>query len=173
MIAIKNILVATDFSEPADAALRYGRAFAGPFAATLHVLHVIGDISNFACGADGYVASLPDMQRDVENAAREQLTELLTEQGVPTPNTRAVLLTSNATAAAIVDYANRSAIDLIITSTHGRGAVAHLLMGSVAERVVRTAGCPVLTVRHPERDFVTAEVVVAGARARTSGSASA
>ncbi len=120
MIAIKNILVATDFSEPADAALKYGRAFAGRFGATLHVMHVIGDVSSLACGADGYVTALPDMQREVENAARQQLTELLSEQGVPMSNTRPVLITSNATAAAIVDYADRTGIDLIVTSTHAR-----------------------------------------------------
>jgi nucleotide-binding universal stress UspA family protein len=173
MIAIKNNLVATDFSAPADAALLYGRALARTFAATLHVVHVIGDLSALAYGADGYVATLPDMQRNVESAARQQLAELLTERGAPMPNTRPVLVTSNATAAAIVDYADRTGIDLIVTSTHGRGAVAHLLMGSVAERVVRTAGCPVLTVRHPEREFVSADAELAGARARTSESASA
>jgi nucleotide-binding universal stress UspA family protein len=56
-------------------------------------------------------------------------------------------------------------IDLIVTSTNGRGAVAHLLMGSVAERLVRTAPCPVLTVRHPEREFVTPDALAAVARA--------
>jgi len=49
--------------------------------------------------------------------------------------------------------------------THGRGAVAHLLMGSVAERVVRTAPCPVLTVRRPEHEFLVPDALVAVARA--------
>ena len=49
--------------------------------------------------------------------------------------------------------------------THGRGGVAHLLMGSVAERVVRTAPCPVLTVRHPEHEFVLPDALVAVAKA--------
>ena len=165
MIAIKNILVATDFSEPADAALAYGEALAHTFSATLHVLHVVGEVSSLAYGADGYVTMLPDMQRDVENAAREQLSALLAARDLRQPTTRPVLMTSNATAEAIVDFADRERIDLIVTSTHGRGAVAHLLMGSVAERVVRIARCPVLTVRHPERDFVTADALVAAARA--------
>jgi len=55
---------------------------------------------------------------------------------------------------AIVDYAKSANIGLIVMGTHGRGAVVQLLVGSVAERVVRTAPCPVLTVRHPEREFV-------------------
>jgi nucleotide-binding universal stress UspA family protein len=54
---------------------------------------------------------------------------------------------------------------LIVTGTNGRGGVAHLLMGSVAERVVRTAPCPVLTVRHPEHEFVIPDALVAVARA--------
>ena len=76
-----------------------------------------------------------------------------------------MLITSNAPAVAIVDYARRERIDLIVTGTHGRGAVAHLLMGSVAERVVRTAPCPVLTVRHPEHEFVVPDALVAVAKA--------
>jgi hypothetical protein len=66
---------------------------------------------------------------------------------------------------AIVEYAEQERIDLIVTGTHGRGAVAHLLMGSVAERVVRTAPCPVLTVRHPEHESVVPDALVAVAKA--------
>jgi nucleotide-binding universal stress UspA family protein len=54
----------------------------------------------------------------------------------------------------IIRYANDEDIDLIVMGTHGRGGLARLLMGSVAEKVVRTARCPVLTVRHPEHEFV-------------------
>ena len=74
-------------------------------------------------------------------------------------------VTSGAPASAIVDYANEARIDLIIMGTHGRGTVAHMLMGSVAERVVRTAPCPVLTVRHPEREFVLPDALAAVATA--------
>jgi nucleotide-binding universal stress UspA family protein len=56
---------------------------------------------------------------------------------------------------AIVHYAKRESIDLIVMGTHGRGAMAHLLIGSVAENVVRKAPCPVLTVRHPQHEFVS------------------
>ena len=69
------------------------------------------------------------------------------------------------TAETIVQYAKDHAIDLIVMGTHGRRALEHLLMGSVAERVVRTAPCPVLTVRHPEREFVVPDALVAVARA--------
>jgi nucleotide-binding universal stress UspA family protein len=55
----------------------------------------------------------------------------------------------------ILRYAEANAIDLIVLGTHGRGPLSHVVMGSVAERVVRKAPCPVLTVRQPERDFVS------------------
>jgi nucleotide-binding universal stress UspA family protein len=108
---------------------------------------------------------MPDLQRDVEAQARQRLAELLVDNDPKPLPTVPVVVTSNATAQAIVDYAASVSVDLIVVGTHGRGAVAKLLMGSVAERVVRTARCPVLTVRHPERDFVTPDLPVATARA--------
>jgi nucleotide-binding universal stress UspA family protein len=74
---------------------------------------------------------------------------------------RVAVVSSIAPAAAIVTYADKSNIDLIVMGTHGRGGLAHLLMGSVAERVVRMAPCPVLTVRHPEHEFVLADAMAA------------
>ena len=165
MITLKNILVATDFSEPSDAALSYGRTLARRFHATLHVVHVVGNLSSVVYGAEAYVVAMPELQRDIEGAARAQLADRLVDNDEHPLATLRVVLTSDAPAAAIVDYAGRERIDLIVTGTHGRGGVAHLLMGSVAERVVRTAPCPVLTVRHPEHEFVTADALVAVARA--------
>jgi nucleotide-binding universal stress UspA family protein len=164
MTAIKHILVATDFSEQSSAALVHGRALARSFQATLHVLHVVDNLSSTVYGAAGYVASFPAVQKQGEEAARTLMGTLLVDNDEPVVSTRQVLTTSNAPAAAIVDYARRAGIDLIVAGTHGRGAVAHLLMGSVAERVVRTAPCPVLTVRHPEREFVVADAPVAVAK---------
>jgi nucleotide-binding universal stress UspA family protein len=165
MITLKNILVATDFSEPSDAALRYGRALAQNFNATLHVVHVVGNVSSIVYGAEAYAIPTPEIQQEVEDAARRQLNDLLIDNDAHPLPTRGVLLTSNAPAAAIVDYAGHERIDLIVTGTNGRGGVAHLLMGSVAERVVRTAPCPVLTVRHPEHEFVIPDALVSVAKA--------
>ena len=134
MIAINNILVATDFGEASDSALRYGRELAGRFGATLHVLHVA---ENAYVDSDG-----------------------------SGPRTKAVVITSSSAAYAIVDYARDHGIDLIVMGTHGRGALAHLVMGSVAERVVRLASCPVLTVRHPEHEFVKPDTLQVTAAAR-------
>src|SRR5436190_1225038 len=77
MIAFKHILVATDFSEASDAALAYGRALTRSLGATLHVLHVVGNLTGLVYGADGYAATLPDIQRELETTARKQLDDLL------------------------------------------------------------------------------------------------
>jgi nucleotide-binding universal stress UspA family protein len=165
MITLKNILVATDFSEPSDAALTYGRALARAFKATLHVLHVADNLSSAIFGIEGYGASIPNLQKEIDGAANKKLDDLLVDNDEPPLPTRRVVTTSRTPALAIVEFAGLEQIDLIVTGTHGRGAVAHLLMGSVAERVVRTAPCPVLTVRHPEREFVIPDALVAIAQA--------
>lgn len=164
MISLKKILVATDFSEAADAALAYGRALARAFGSQLHVLHVADD-AYVRLGGDAYAAVLPQLQDELEAEARRRLEALLIDNDPVPLNTKAVVVTSTATAMAIVDYAKHAAVELIIVGTHGRGAVAHMIVGSVAERVVRSAPCPVLTVRHPEHEFITPDVPVASAHA--------
>ena len=67
--------------------------------------------------------------------------------------------------ACITGYAKANAIDLVIVGTHGRGVVQHFLMGSVAERLVRSAPCPVLTVREHEREFIVPDALVSAAMA--------
>jgi nucleotide-binding universal stress UspA family protein len=164
MITLKNILVATDFSEPSDAALSYGRELARTFGATIRVVHVVDDVLTRAYGGgDGFVFADPTLQEEVETAALDQVKGLIV--GDQSIGAEPVILRSTTPAFAIVDYARAHDIDLIVMGTHGRGAVAHLLMGSVAERVVRTAPCPVLTVRHPEHEFVTPDALVAIQRA--------
>lgn len=161
MIALKQILVATDFGEASDVALRYGQTLAKHFGAHLHVLHVAQNAYFNAVGSDAFVALSPGIQDEVEAAARNHLAELLPDGGRSGPATTAVVETSTSPVFTILDYAKRNRIDLIVMGTHGRGPMAHLLMGSVAERVVRLAPCPVLTVRHPEHEFVLPDALVA------------
>jgi nucleotide-binding universal stress UspA family protein len=165
MIAIKNILVATDFGEVADAALCYGRELAVRYGATLHVLNVIENFYVTTFGAETYSTFVPEMQRELEDAAHKRLDEMLIDSDGSGPRTRPAVMTSGSPAYAIVDYAHEYDVDLIVMGTHGRGALAHLVMGSVAERVVRIAPCPVLTVRHPEHEFVRPDALTVVARA--------
>lgn len=155
MLAIKNILVATDFSDCSTAAFAYGRALAHQFGAKLHVLHAVETSGIDLAGVDTYVANFPELGIAIEEDARKALDALLTADDRATIGAKAILRMRETPARAIVDYAADEPIDLIVIGTHGRRGVSHLVMGSVAEKVVRTAPCPVLTVRHPEREFVT------------------
>jgi len=164
MILLKKILVATDFGEASDSALNYGRDLARTYGAKLHVLHVAENL--FARYRDeGSMVVLPQMQTDVENAARKRLEGLVTDEDRTMLRAEPVVLTALGTAEAIVEYAKAHTVDIIVMGTHGRRALSHLLMGSVAERVVRMAPCPVLTVRHPEHEFLAPDALVAVARA--------
>jgi nucleotide-binding universal stress UspA family protein len=163
MVALKNILVATDFSEPSAVALAYGRDLARSYGARLHVLHVIEDVTIRYSSEVGF--ALPELQADLEQASSVDLERLITDEDRRALGVVTAIETGTNIASSIVDYAATNAIDLIVTGTHGRGAVSHLLMGSVAERVVRSAPCPVLTVRAHERDFIAPDAMVAVAKA--------
>jgi nucleotide-binding universal stress UspA family protein len=146
MIVLKKVLVATDFSPPSEAALAYGRALAHTFGASLHVLHIVENTFMRPTTSDPHA---------IMASKTRTLSELLTEDDRRAPGgAHAVIEVSDSSAQGIADYAKTEAIDLIVIGTSGRGAVSQFLVGSVAERVVRIAPCPVLTVRHPEHEFV-------------------
>jgi nucleotide-binding universal stress UspA family protein len=152
MITLKRILVPTDFSEPSRSALRYGMAFAENFGAALHLLYVVEEPYLLPPGGEGYLPPA-DYPQQIEKVAREQM-----EQFIPADWRQkhgATLAFQHGTPfVEIVRYARREQIDLIVMGTHGRGAIAHMLLGSVAERVIRKAPCPVLTVRPEAHEFV-------------------
>ena len=150
MIAIKRILIPTDFSETSSAAIEYAIDLAGRYQASLHLLHVIEK------RAVPPEAEFPLGIFEGQTVTRERLVGLLT----PVQRTAfradfAVVIGSPSVE--IARYAKAHEIDLIVMGTHGRSGVSHLLMGSVAEKVVRKAPCPVLTVRHPEHEFIQPE----------------
>lgn len=163
MVTLKNILVATDFSEPSGVALNYGRDLARSYNARLHVLSVVEDMMMRYSPEVSY--AMPQMQKDFEDAAWRELNKLVTDDDRRTLAIQPLVLTGINVAETIVRYARENAIDLIITGTHGRGVVKHFLMGSVAERVVRSAPCPVLTVRAHERDFIAPDAMIAATQA--------
>jgi nucleotide-binding universal stress UspA family protein len=165
MIKIQNILVPTDFSEASDSALVYGRTLARTFNARLHLLHVVDDASYLA-GVDGYALSGASVLADVTDVARKQLRTCLTEEDGRDSKTIPAVWTGSP-AHAIADYAREEDIDLIVMGSHGRGFISGLLTGRVAEKVVRIAPCPVLTVRKPEREFVVPGAEEAAAAAHT------
>jgi len=164
MLAIKNILVPTDFGSAADSALLYGRELAGRFGATLHLVHIVDNLQ-IASFPETYGELAARVQADLEAAAQEKIAERLIDSDGSGPRTTRAVISSMAPVVSIVEYARAHKIDLIVMGTHGRGALAHLMMGSVAERVVRVAPCPVLTVHHPEHEFIWPDALAAVAHA--------
>jgi len=148
MTAPKNILIPTDFSDTAKSALTYAKFLAEKFSSNLHVLHVLH--SPFT-----YMQSLeasPEVAYLREELSQDAARRL---EGILTPEERKKL---NARSTSfwgiphidIVEYAAKNDVDLIVMGTHGRGPIHRLMLGSVADKVIRHAPCPVLTVRLPQ-----------------------
>jgi nucleotide-binding universal stress UspA family protein len=153
MLTLKTVLVPTDFSDASESALRYGKAMAEKFGATLHVVHVMEDLLAHAWAAEVYVSSMPQLRDEIEKESRLRLGALLTDAERQTFRAETALLAGNPFLE-IIRYAKTHSIDLIVMGTHGRGPIAHMLLGSVAEKVVRKSPCPVLTVREAQHEFV-------------------
>lgn len=151
MIEMRKILVPMDFSECSDAALKYARALCEAFGASLHLLHVVQDPYTQPWAAEAFPAPLGEMLQQWQEQARTRLGSLLAE---PDRAAATIATVVGSPFYEIIRYAGEQEIDLIVIGTHGRGPVAHMLLGSVAEKVVRKAPCPVLTVRHPQHEFV-------------------
>ena len=141
-----RILVPTDFSPPSDAALEYARMLAAQFGSTLRILHLIEDPNESDFVADGFAPSTEEIRNTLVEHGRKRLDHLMTLVDRSRYHAHADALLGTP-AATIIDYAGATGTSLIVMGTHGRTGLAHLLMGSVAEQVVRTAPCPVLTVR--------------------------
>ncbi len=143
MLLIKNIVLPTDFSEPTLAATRYAVALAKRFDATLHLLHVIEDPLQLSPIFESI--PLPPRQ-SFETYAQDRL-----ENWIPAADRDDLKLELHwfhgHPLTRIVEFAADHRMDLIVMGTHGRGPVSHALLGSVAEKVVRQANCPVLTIR--------------------------
>lgn len=147
MGTFSRILVPTDFSETSDAALTYAKALAEKLGASIHLLHVFADPYAMATYAPEVYAPLPPEVRErALHDIQQRLDERL-DAGEQQRFRGTTEIVTGLTAKQIVGYATDQAMDLIVMGTHGRRGVAHMLLGSVAEHVVRTAQCPVLTVR--------------------------
>ena len=153
MIHLNKILVPTDFSEFSKHALKYGCEFAAKFESDLHLLHVLQDL--VAMVPEPGLAFPPpgnyiqDLKDDADRALQDLPGPLWKGGGSLKRTTR-----EGPPFLEIVRYAKDNDIDLIVLGTHGHSGLAHLLLGSVAEKVVRKAPCPVLSVRNPEHEFV-------------------
>lgn len=150
-----KILAATDFSDDSNHALSYAVELAQKFSAEVIVLHVDQPlapvmVSDLNPGLDvGAMGRIAEEQRLAALRELDQTTARLRESGIKSRG----LLKVGAPFLEIISTAQAEGADLIVMGTHGRTGLVHVLMGSVAERVVRKAHCAVLTVRHPDRKF--------------------
>jgi universal stress protein A len=137
-VSVKRILVPVDFSKQSQAALDYAAQLSARFHATLAVLFVVEPLY--------YAGDLGLFLEEQRRFGREELSRVearLRKRRLPCRT----LLQTGVPYRIIADEAERWKADLIVLATHGRTGLSHLLMGSVAEKVMRTAKCPVLTVR--------------------------
>jgi nucleotide-binding universal stress UspA family protein len=159
-----RILVPVDFSTHAKEALRSAKALATLTGAQLDLLHVVEEVMHPAFYNTGAI-SVYDVQPDIEEKARYHLKRIDEETGPATLPVHYAVQSGYA-AAEITDYAKANGIDLIVMATHGLTGLAHFFMGSVAEKVVRTAPCPVFVVKSFGKPLLapaTAEVEAAAA----------
>ena len=154
---VSNVLVGLDFEPASVNALAYGRAFCQTFGARLHVLHAM---ENY------FLRPIVPDPKMLEFRVYEQLDEMITQDDRKSLQATTIVTVSDTPADALLEYAPRGNIDLIVLGTHGGRAINRLLLGSVSERVVRLSPSPVLTVHHPERDFLLPQAVLANVAAR-------
>jgi universal stress protein A len=160
MSRIKRLLVPTDFSPTSEIAFNYALDMAAREAASIHLLHVIDDVSLATVYPDGVYVEPPVREEQLIGEAQSHLDTVAAacaNAGIPA-TTQVVV---GRASACITAEASTRGSDLIVMGTHGRSGFAHLMLGSVAERVVRAAPCPVLTVRDSTRagDVIAAEAV--------------
>lgn len=151
MLSIRRILFPTDFSEHAEIAWAYALTFAQEFGAEVHMLHVVAPPPRLA---EAYAVNI--QPNSVVQALSLEAKASMDRQ-IEAAKDRGLIFCRQVRVGVdfreIIDYARKHDIDLIVMGTHGRTGLAHALMGSVAEKVVRKSPCPVLTVKHPAMKF--------------------
>ena len=152
MIDMKRIIVPIDFSDYSKKALRYAVEFAKQFSAEIILVYVVEPVVYPADFSFGQVA-IPSMENELRQRGEEQLAKLLENEAGHLIPSRAVVR-SGKPFVEINLLAQEENADLIIIATHGHSGIEHVLFGSTAEKVVRKAHCPVLTVREKEKEFI-------------------
>ena len=151
MSRIRRILVPTDFSDPSRAAWQYAQILARQFRARIHLLHVIPQPYLYdAWGTETVALRLVDLLARSEDVARDELRRLVPGSG-PLAGRVVTATATGVTVDQILKYIAKQRIDLVVMGTHGRGLVGQLMLGSVADRLVKRSPVPVLTVRDVAR----------------------
>ena len=148
---IKKVLVPIDFSDYSKSALKYAVNFAKSFNAEIILIYVVEPVIYPPDFSMGQIA-MPSINTEWDDRAKEELQKLAKSEIVGTENVKTIIKTGKPFVE-IIETAKEENVDLIIIATHGRSGVEHILFGSTAEKVVRKAPCPVLTLREPLKGF--------------------
>src|ERR1035438_2925582 len=142
-ISVKNVLSATDFSATSESALPYATAISRRFGSMLHVVHVLSDASLLLMTGGVDYVSVGTLYEDAHSDAQEKIQRITTRlEGIP----YRTYVRHGQVWANLASIVKENAIDLIVVGSHGRTGLEKLLLGSVAEDILRHLPCPVLTV---------------------------
>lgn len=148
---IKKVLVPIDFSDYSKSALKYAVNFAKSFSAEIILIYVVEPVIYPPDFSMGQIA-IPSMNSEWDERAKEELQKLAKSE-IPGESPVKTIIKTGKPFVEIIETAKEENIDLIIIATHGHSGVEHILFGSTAEKVVRKAPCPVLTLREPIKGF--------------------
>ena len=152
-LKIENVLYPTDFSEFALGALPYAKEMARSFGATLHCLHVVDEAYRYwsAMGPESIPVGPP--VEDMMAAAETRMAKFRDEHLADVGEGLVTHVSMGRPFTEVISYAREQNVGMVVMATHGRGAIAHMLLGSTTEKVVRKARCAVLTIRPDEHEF--------------------
>jgi universal stress protein A len=146
----KKIVCPVDFSEFTDEILAYAVTIAKHFESELHLIHVIPNL-NYFTPYESFLTpeNLVAIERNIEGEVEKDFDKIMKKFDFPFTR----IIKTGVTFVEIIDYIKDQGIDLVVMGTHGRSGIEHILIGSVAEKVVRKSPCPVLTVRPKDKTF--------------------
>ena len=152
MIDLKKILYPTDFGESAEEALRYAAMLASQYDAKLIMMHVVSLFSNGPSKAEEQISEMEQYAEKFADQIHQQAEEIIDrtieDESHEHLKMKKLIVRGFSPNQEVIRVCEEEDIDLVVMGTYGRGGVSHMLFGSTAEQVVRTANCPVLTVRH-------------------------
>ncbi len=143
-----NIVCPVDFSEYTEGILKYAVSIAKKYDARVHLLHVIPNL-NYFTPYESFLTpeNLVLIERNIEKEIEKDFEKIVKKIDMPVIK----IIKTGVVFVEIIDYIKEENIDLVIMGTHGRSGIEHILIGSVAEKILRRSPCPVLTVRPKER----------------------
>ena len=159
-LEIKKVLVPVDFSDYSKNALSYAINFAMHFKADLHLIYVVEPVIYPPDFSMGQIA-IPSIDLEMDKRAKDELKNLATKQ-IPSELKTNLIVKTGKPFIEIIETAAEIDADLIIIATHGHSGMEHILFGSTAEKVVRKAPCPVMTLREPLKGFSYKQALKAG-----------